>query len=77
MDASQKLYWVKEVRHKRVYTVDSEIGSSNLWGRATSCAAVHRVAKSQRWLSDWTELNWIYEEKKSEAVLLGWGHGYT
>ena len=23
------------------------------------CAAVHGVAKSQTWLSDWTELNWI------------------
>ena len=25
------------------------------WG-----AAVHGVAKSQTWLSDWTELNWLY-----------------
>ena len=23
-------------------------------------AAIHRVAKSQTWLSDWTELNWIW-----------------
>ena len=26
--------------------------------REAWCAAVHGVAKSQRWLSDWTELNW-------------------
>ena len=25
------------------------------------CAAVHGVAKSQTWLSDWTELNWTEE----------------
>ena len=24
-------------------------------------AAVHGIAKSQTWLSDWTELNWIYQ----------------
>ena len=26
--------------------------------REAWCAAVHGVAKSQAWLSDWTELNW-------------------
>ena len=26
------------------------------------CAAVHVVAKSQAWLSDWTELNWLFWE---------------
>ena len=28
--------------------------------REAWCVAVHRVAQSQTWLSDWTELNWIY-----------------
>ena len=23
------------------------------------CAAIHRIAKSRTWLSDWTELNWV------------------
>ena len=27
--------------------------------REAWCAAVHTVAKSQTWLSDWTELNWM------------------
>ena len=26
--------------------------------REAGCAAVHGVAKSQTWLSSWTELNW-------------------
>ena len=28
--------------------------------REAWCAVVHRVAKSWTWLSDWTELNWLY-----------------
>ena len=27
--------------------------------REAYCTAVHRVAKSQTWLSDWTELKWL------------------
>ena len=29
------------------------------------CAAVHGVAKSQTWLSDWTELNWFNKNFKN------------
>ena len=29
--------------------------------REAWCAAIHWVAKSQTWLSDWTELNWMYD----------------
>jgi len=31
--------------------------------REAWCAAVHAVAKSWTWLSDWTELNWTEKEK--------------
>ena len=29
--------------------------------REAWCAAVYGVTKSQTWLSDWTELNWIWK----------------
>ena len=30
--------------------------------REAWCAAIHGVTKSQTWLSDWTELNWIMND---------------
>ena len=40
--------------------------------REAWCAAVHGVAKSQTWLSDWTELNWKWRSfKKSYLTALG------
>ena len=30
--------------------------------REAWCAAIHGVAKSWKWLSDWTELNWSHSE---------------
>ena len=35
--------------------------------REVCCAAVHGVAKSQTWLSDWTELNWTVESARIGA----------
>ena len=44
-------------------------------GREAWSAAVHGVAKSWTWLSDWTELNWrwfLETFKESEGSVLGW-----
>ena len=42
--------------------------------REVWCAAVHGVAKSRIWLSDWTELNWCWERLKvgGEVDDRGW-----
>ena len=41
------------------------VNSRSWWwtGRAW-CAAIHGVAKSQTWLSDWTEMNWNMKNLK-------------
>ena len=36
--------------------------------REAWCAAIHGVAKSQTWLSDWTELNWTEENEKCSSL---------
>ena len=42
-----------------------EVSLSELWGlvvgREAWCAMIHGVAKSQTWLSDWTELNFAMD----------------
>ena len=35
--------------------------------REACCAAVHGISKSQTWLSNWTELNWILERASMVA----------
>ena len=35
-------------------------------------AAVHGVSKSRTWLSDWTELNWIFKYSSGEKTK--WTH---
>ena len=31
-------------------------------------AAIHGVAKSQTWMSDWTELNWRHSEEVANLI---------
>ena len=38
--------------------------------REAWCAAIHGVAKSQTWLSNWTELNWCFKSYKNYSQVL-------
>ena len=54
------------------YSLDMNLNKLQelVMGREAWRAAVHRVTKSQTWLSNWTELNWSQKEKDQYHTLM-------
>ena len=57
------------------YEFEQTLGAGD--GQEAWCAAAHGVAKSQTWLSDWTEQNWRAGGEGNRKMWVGWMASFT
>ena len=62
----QKMKWLDGIIH----SMDMSLGELQelVMDREAWYTAIHEVTKSQTWLSDWTELNWILATVSSQSL---------